>query len=241
MSWSLTTVLSLLEIIGINIVLSGDNAVVVSMAIHRLAPQHRRPALVFGMGGAMALQIFATLVVSWLFHIPLLLCAGGLALSWIALRLLRDETQDETGTPPPGSLGHAVWTIIVANCVMSLDNVLAVASIGHGRPVLIVVGLGVSIVLTLTSSVFIAQWMNRYPFLVTLGAGILAWTGGRMIATDAVVSHAFAIQLGVDLKDGPLWFTLSVAMTAFVLLASRHTKQKTPVSAQAGTDNPYLS
>jgi Mg2+-importing ATPase len=227
----------LLQIIGVNIVLSGDNAVVVAMAVRRLAPQHQRLALVFGAGGSMALQILATLIVSQLFRLPLLLCAGGVALSWIALRLLQDETQDENGTPPPESLGHAVWTIITANCVMSLDNVLAIASIGHGRPVLIVVGLGISIVLTLTSSVLIADWMNRYPFLVTLGGGVLAWTSGRMIATDTVVSHAIISRLGVDLKDGPLWFALSVVMTVLVLFAARKGKQGTSVPEHTETEN----
>lgn len=221
MNLSLTTVVSLLYIIGVNIVLSGDNAVVVAMAVHRLAPQHRRPALIFGVGGSVALQILATLVVARLFRIPLLLCAGGLALSWIALRLLQEETQEEHRIAPPESLRHAAWTIITANCVMSLDNVLAVASIGQGRPELIVVGLGVSMVLTLTGSVLIAELMNRYPLLVTLGAGLLAWTGGRMIAADVVVSQTVALEFGVNLKDGPLWFVVSLMTTAFVLVASR--------------------
>jgi YjbE family integral membrane protein len=221
MSESLTTVISLLEIIGINVVLSGDNAVVVAMAAHRLTPHHRQQALVLGVGGAMVLQILATLIVSWLFRIPLLLCAGGVCLSWMALRLLQEEEQERNHTAPPETLGHAVWTIIAANCIMSLDNVLAVASIGHGKPVLIVAGLGVSIVLTLTSSVLIADWMNRYPFLVKLGAGILAWTGGRMIATDAVIAHAIAGEFGINLQDGPLWFATSLVTTASVFFASR--------------------
>ena len=221
MTWSLPTVVSLLEIIGINIILSGDNAVLVAMAVRRLTPHHRRPALAFGVGGAMVLQILATLIMSRLFRLPLLLCAGGLCLSWIALRLLREEAQEENETPPSASLGHAVWTIIVANCIMSLDNVLAIASIGHGRPALIVAGLGVSIVLTLTCSILIAEWMNRYPFLAILGAGFLAWTGGRMIATDAMVSQAVAVEFGVDLKNGPLWFVASLVAISFVFIASR--------------------
>jgi predicted tellurium resistance membrane protein TerC len=104
---------------------------------------------------------------------------------------------------------------------MSLDNVLAIASIAQGRSGLIIIGLGVSIILILTSSVYIAKWMVRYPFLMTLGAGILAWTGGRMIATDSVVHQAVWLEFGVDLKDGRLWFLLSVVTTVFVLLTAR--------------------
>jgi YjbE family integral membrane protein len=241
MTWVLPAVVPLLEIIGINLVLSGDNAVVVALAVRHLLPQHRRPAVVLGMGGAMVLQILATLMVSWLFRLPLVLCAGGLCLSWIALRVLREERRDKKGLPQPEGLGHAVWTILVANCVMSLDNVLAIASIGHGQPEVIVMGLGVSILLTLTSSIILAAWMTRYPFLVILGAGILAWTSGRMITTDAVVSQSLTSQLGVDLKDGPLWYALSLVMTALVLVAARKGKRERVVTEHASMAVPMAS
>ena len=104
---------------------------------------------------------------------------------------------------------------------MSLDNVLAVASVGRGQPQLIALGLVVSIALILTASVFIAEFMDRYPFLVTVGAGILAWTAGRMVATDAVIDRAVWSAFGTDLQGGPWGVLLSVAMTAFVLVTSR--------------------
>jgi YjbE family integral membrane protein len=221
MSWHLAATLPLLEIIGINIVLSGDNAVLVAMAIHHLPLSQRRSALVFGVGGAIVVRILATLVVSQLFQIPLLLCIGGLLLSWIALRLLRDEEQKTPEPPPVETLGHAVRTVIMADCLMSLDNVLAVASVGWEHPALVAFGLLMSIALVMTSSVLIVELMNRYPFLVTMGAGILAWTGGRMIATDTVIHQAVWSEFGTDLKDGPWWFLLSIVMMAVVLTASR--------------------
>jgi len=217
----LATGLSVLQIIGINAVLSGDNAVLVALAIRRLPQSQRRPALVLGIGGAIGLQILATLVVAQLFAIPLLLCGGGLLLSWIALKLLREEEQEPSSLPTAKNLAQAIWTIIVANCLMSLDNVLAVASIGRGQPQLIALGLVVSIALILTASVFIAEFMDRYPFLVTVGAGILAWTAGRMVATDAVIDRAVWSAFGTDLQGGPWGVLLSVAMTAFVLVTSR--------------------
>ena len=111
----LATGLSVLHIIGINAVLSGDNAVLVALAIRRLPQSQRRPALVLGIGGAIGLQILATLVVAQLFAIPLLLCGGGLLLSWIALKLLREEEQELSSLPTAKNLAQAIWTIIVAN------------------------------------------------------------------------------------------------------------------------------
>lgn len=209
--------LPLLEIIAINIVLSGDNAVVVALAVRRLPLPQRQPALLLGVGGAVLLQVLATLGVARLFQIPLLLAGGGLLLSWMAMQLLREEGGSTAQLPTATTLRRAVCTIITANSLTSLDNVLAVASIGREHPAFIACGLVVSTTLMITLSVRIAEWMNRYPFLVTVGASILAWTGGRMVATDAIVGRAVLAEFGTELKDRPWGFLLAAGMTAGVL------------------------
>ncbi len=202
MSWNAVYLLPLLEIIGVNVVLSGDNAVLVAMAVHRLPPRQRRPALALGAAGAIVLHIATTLVVTQLLRIPLLLCAGGLLLAWIALKLLQEEHEEAPRVHAAENLGHAVRTIIAADFIMSLDNMLAVAGVGQGHPGLIVFGLLFSVSLIMRGSLFISTLMNRYPFFVTIGAGILAWTAGHMMATDTVIDHAVWAHWGVDLKNG---------------------------------------
>jgi YjbE family integral membrane protein len=210
-------ILSLLQIMGTNIMLSGDNAVLVSMAVHRLPPHQRCTALLMGLSGSILLQILATLVVAQLLAIPLLLCVGGMLLCGVALNLLKEDEEEGPQVYAAERMGHAVWTILVANLLMSLDNVLAVASIGQGQPGLILFGLLFSIVVLITGSLFIADLMTKYPILVTLGAGILAWTAGRMIGADTVVRQVAWAHLGADLQTGPLRFVLSALTTAVVM------------------------
>ena len=205
MDWS-QYLLPLLQIIGINIVLSGDNAVVIAIAAHHLPQQHRRKAFVFGSGGAIVVRVVATVVMAYLLNVPLLLLVGGLMLTWIALKLLLEEEDAARHVGQAENLMHAIKTIIVADIIMSLDNMLAVAgashsSVGEGMEreanALIVFGLLVSIGIIMTCSALIAGLMDRYPILVTLGAGILAWTAGRMMVEDNMVeqwlahAHAF--------------------------------------------------
>jgi len=175
-TWSLSSVLLLLGIIGVNLVVSGDNALLVAMAVHRLPAHQRRPAVALGAAGAIVLHILAALAVTELLSVPLLLAGGGLMLLWIALKLLQEGEGTGHEVHVSEGLGHAVRTIIAADFVMSLDNTLAVAGVGRGHPGLIVLGLLVSISMIMTSSLFISELMNRYPFLLTVGASILAWT-----------------------------------------------------------------
>jgi len=216
-NWNSSDILWLLRIIGTNIVLSGDNAVLVGLAVHRLPPHQRRSALVLGLSGSFVLQVLATLAVAQLLTIPLLLCVGGMLLCSIAMDLLKEN---EDGTPQfqtAKHLGHAVWIILVANLLMSLDNVLAVASVGQGQPTLILLGLLLSNGMLAVGSLFLSDLMNRYPFLITLGAGSLAWTAGRMIGTDVVIRQLVWVHLGADLQRGPLRFLMSALTTAVVM------------------------
>ena len=207
----------MLQIIGTNVVLSGDNAVLVAMAVHRLPAHQRRPALVIGLSGAVLLQILATTMVARLLTVPLLLSIGGFLLCGVALKLLREEKEElAPQAAPVGRLGHAVWTILMANLIMSLDNVLAVAGVGLAYPQLIVFGLLLSIVLLITGSLFISELMNKYPMLVTLGAGILAWTAGRMIGSDVMIQRVVWVKMGADLQQGPFPLLLPTGTTIIV-------------------------
>jgi YjbE family integral membrane protein len=215
--WNSSNILWLLKIIGTNIVLSGDNAVLVGMAVHRLPQHQRRSALVLGLSGSFILQVLATLAVARLLAIPFLLCVGGMLLCSIALDLLKEDSESVPQFQTAKHLGHAVWIILVANLLMSLDNILAVASVGQGQPGLILCGLLASNALLIVGSLFISELMNKYPILVTLGAGSLAWTAGRMIGTDVVVRQLVWVHLGADLQTGPLRFLLCALTTAVVI------------------------
>lgn len=193
--WSFIT--SVLQIVLIDIVLSGDNAVVIAMASHRLPLSQRRLAIFFGAGGAIGLRVLFTWIVTLLLNAPLLRFSGGLILVWISIKLF---LQEETGTEEQGhaarqagSLLLAVWAIIVADFVMSLDNMLAVGGASGGDWRLILFGLLLSIIIIMTCSVIIAELMNRFPILVAIGAGIIALTAGEMIVRDGTAAR-FVLQ-----------------------------------------------
>lgn len=225
MDWS-QYLLPLLQIIGINIVLSGDNAVVIAIAAHHLPQQHRRKAFIFGAGGAIAVRVVATVVMAYLLKVPLLLLIGGLLLTVIALKLLLEEEDAARHVGQAENLMHAIKTIIVADIIMSLDNMLAVAgashsSVGDGMEreanALIVFGLLVSIVIIMTCSALIATLMDRYPILVALGAGILAWTAGRMMVDDRAVEHWIGQAKAFN-------FAIPALVTVVVVASPRWTK-----------------
>jgi YjbE family integral membrane protein len=186
-SWHFLT--KILQIIVIDTVLSGDNAVVIALASHRLPRPQRRLAILFGAVGAIALRILFTFVLSELLDIPLLQFGGGLLLLWIAIKLVQEEESEEQKIREAGTLLQAIGTIIVADLVMSLDNMLAVAGAARQELLLIMIGLFVSIAIIMTCSTLIADLMNRLPVLVTAGAAVLAWTAGDMMLDDRKTSQ----------------------------------------------------
>lgn len=184
--------LAILKIIAIDIVLSGDNAVVIAMAAHKLPAYQRRRAIVWGGGIAIVMRILFTLIMAFLLMIPGLRFIGGMVLVGIACKLLRDE-EEQAITPDNAdkSTLAAIRMIFVADFVMSLDNMLAVAGASHGDWKLLLMGLLVSIAIIMTCSAWIARLMNRYHGIVTLGAAILAFTAGEMMIGDREVAHYF--------------------------------------------------
>jgi len=187
---------AVLTIVLFDLLLSGDNAVVIGMAARRLSPENRRKAILLGGAGAIGLRILFTASATLLLGIPLLEAVGGLLLLWIAYRLLRPENHAaEVGEA--GSLGEAVRTIVLADVVMSLDNILAVGGAAHGDIRLLLFGLLLSIPIILFGSSLVARLLGRVPALVYVGAVILVYTAVEMFFEDQVIRafhHAGRIE-----------------------------------------------
>jgi len=177
----------LLKIIWINIILSGDNAVVIALAARSLPPAQRKKAVLFGSGAAVVLLIVLTVVAVQLLALPYLQIVGGLLLLWIGTQLLGDGDDGEGESKEYGSLMAAVRTILIADLVMSLDNVIAVAAAAKGSMLLLILGLAISIPLVIFGSTLMIRLMERYPVVVTFGAGLIGWVGGETIISDNVL------------------------------------------------------
>lgn len=178
---------ALLEIMLINIVLSGDNAVVIAMAARNLPPHHQKQAILWGSGGAIVLRVLLTVVAVELLKVPYLQFLGGLLLVWIAVQLLVEEQGEEDIGHKHSGLFGAVKTILIADVVMSLDNTLAIAGVAKGDWTLLIVGLGLSIPLIVAGSTLIMRVMERFPVVVYIGAALIAWTAGEMMDSDKAV------------------------------------------------------
>ncbi len=181
--------IGLVKIIWINIILSGDNAVVIALAARSLPPEQQSKAVFFGSGAAVVLRIALTVVAAKLLAMPYLQIVGGLLLLWIGVQLLGEEEDGEA--KQHGSLMAAVRTILIADLVMSLDNVIAVAAAAKGSMVLLVLGLAISIPLVIFGSTLMIKLMERFPIIVMLGAALIGWVGGETIASDVALKASF--------------------------------------------------
>jgi YjbE family integral membrane protein len=180
--------IALIQIIGVNIVLSGDNAVVIALAARGLPAHQQGRAVAWGSGAAVVMRILLTLVAVELLRLPYLKLVGAALLLWIAIQLLMpdDEHGDHDGAG--SSMAAAIKTILLADLVMSLDNVIAVAAAAKGNTVLLVVGLAISIPLVVFASRVLLTVMDRWPVIITLGAGLLGWVAGEMAVSDPGVA-----------------------------------------------------
>ena len=185
----------LLQIIWINIILSGDNAVVIAMACRGLPPDKQRLGTILGAGVAIVLRIVFTVLVVTLLETPYLKIAGGLLLLWIAVKLVGGEEEADSGVKETSKLWHAVRTVAIADAVMSLDNVLAIAAIAKDSTVLLIVGLAISIPLIVVGATLIITLLDRFPILVWAGAGLLGWVAGEMIVTDPAIVSRLGLTL----------------------------------------------
>jgi YjbE family integral membrane protein len=172
------------QIILIDIVLSGDNAVVIALACRNLTPEQRKAGIFWGVAGAIGLRVVLTVFAAMVMGLPWLKLVGGVLLIWIAVKLMLPEEEEGHDIQASTHLWGAVKTIIVADFVMSLDNVIAVAGAAHGSLALLLFGLAVSIPLIVWSSQLILHWMERWPVIILLGAGLLGYVAGQMIFSD---------------------------------------------------------
>ena len=201
--------LGLMKIIWINIILSGDNAVVIALAARSLPPEQQRKAIMFGSGAAVVLRIVLTVVAAKLLALSYLQIIGGVLLLWIGAQLLADDEEGEGEASEHGNLMTAVRTILIADLVMSLDNVIAVAAAAKGDETLLIIGLAISIPLVVFGSTLMIKLMERYPVIILLGAALIGWVGGETIASDV------ALQ---DFANENHWFHTACAAAGAVIV-----------------------
>jgi len=194
--------LSGLSIVLIDLLLAGDNALVIALAVRSLPQRERRIGIIGGAGVAVILRVALTSVAARLLEIEYLQIAGGLLILWIALKVLIDASTPPDRTPAPKRFWQAIWYIVVADLTMSTDNVLAIAGASKGNLWLIAFGLAVSIPFIVLSSTLLSKLMDRFPALLYLGAGILGKVGGDMILTDPIVERLWnpgdMVRYGVE-------------------------------------------
>lgn len=198
--------LQVLQIIGIDIILSGDNAVVIALACRSLPAEKRRLGIILGVAAAIVLRVIFTLGLQYVIGWPWLMVAGGFLLLWIAIQLLIESDDDEKVIADNKSLIGAVRTIALADVVMSLDNVLAIAGAAHGQPGLILFGLLLSIPLIMFGATLIIGLLTRYPILVWAGAALLGWIAGELIVSERMmipyyISWVQSLGISVDMTS----------------------------------------
>lgn len=212
------------SVILIDIILGGDNAVVIALASRNLPPQQQKQAVLWGTVGAIAIRVALTIVAVSLLKIPFLKLIGGLLLIWIAVKLLTDEKEDHCDVANADCLMAAIKTIIFADLVMSLDNVLALAAVTKGNISLLLFGLALSVPLIMWGSKLILHLMERYPIIITLGAALLGYTAGEMIVADAHVGQVLHGGLEFLHTGIPLITTIGVVLVGRLVKASRRVK-----------------
>jgi YjbE family integral membrane protein len=208
---------ALLAIILIDLVLAGDNAIVIALAARNL-PQHlQRKAIVWGTVGAIVVRSAMTIGVVWLLKIPGLMLVGGLALLWIAYKLtFNDDGGDEHGGSGATTFWGAMKTIVIADAVMGIDNVLGVAGAAHGSFDLVVIGLLVSIPIVVFGSTLVLKLVERFPSIMYIGAAVLAFTAGKMIVNEKVLAQFFK---GPDASHLVAYWSVCVLAIVGVLAA----------------------
>src|SRR5882724_2965821 len=191
--------LGLAKIIGVNVILSGDNAVVIALAARSLPPQQQKKAVFWGAGAAVILRILLTIFAVALLTLPWLKLVGSLLLFWIGTKLLIPEEGDDD-IKASDQLLAAIKTILIADLVMSLDNVIAVAAAAGGSYALLILGLAISIPLVVFGATLLIKLMERFPVIITAGAGLIGWVAGEMLVADLALKSWFG-ALGVQYKD----------------------------------------
>ena len=225
MDWFTGEMLSaLFMIIVIDLVLAGDNAIVIGMAARNLPKEQQKKAVIWGTVGAVVIRAVATLAVVWLLAIPGLLLVGGLFLVWIALKLLTEE-KNHDNVKAGTTLSAAIRTIVIADAVMGIDNILAVAGAAHGSFALVVVGLAISVPVMVWGSTLVLKLIEKYPATMYIGAAVLAFTAAKMIVDEGFVK-AF-------IGEGFLKWTIVAVIVIIVMAAGMAVKKERAKKAAA--------
>jgi YjbE family integral membrane protein len=234
----------LAKIIGVNIILSGDNAVVIALAARSLPPKQQKLAIFWGAGAAIVLRIVLTLFAVALLSLPWLKLVGSVLLFWIGIKLLVPEDDDED-VPASEHLLTAIKTILIADLVMSLDNVIAVAAAAQGSVILLVLGLAISIPLVIFGATLLVKAMERFPVIITIGAGLIGWVAGEMLISDSAL-QPWLTGYGITYAGDPLkpyysglnleWISGIVGIVIVVVvgkwIASRSAAQESTAKAE---------
>lgn len=230
---------ALLAIILIDLVLAGDNAIVIALAARNLPKDLQKKAIVWGTVGAIGVRTLMTLVVVWLLKIPGLMLVGGLGLLWIAYKLIADQNDGE-GEHGPGATTFwgAMKTIVVADALMGIDNVLGVAGAAHGAMDLVVIGLLISVPIVVFGSTVVLKLVDRFPSIMYIGAAVLAFTAGSMVVNEPVLSSVFGTK---EAPESVLrWAVIALSIVGVLgaaWLATRGRVRK-PAPAHAPSDAP---
>ncbi len=223
--------IGLFNIILINILLSGDNAVVIALAARNLPPRERKLAILYGSGAAVVLRIVLTVVAAKLLELPFLQIIGGVLLLWIGVQLLAEDDDGDDGEAKEHSnLRSAIITILIADLVMSLDNVIGVAAAAKGSMILLVLGLAISIPLIVFSSNLMMTLMARFPLIITLGAALIGWVSGEAVIHDSAI-HDWVTETPI------LSYAVPALCAVFVVVVGKYLQSKSSSDNQPVSDN----
>ncbi|HEY3077697.1 MAG TPA: TerC family protein [Burkholderiales bacterium] len=214
---------ALAAIIVIDLVLAGDNAIVIALAARNLPKELQRRAVVWGALGAVLVRASLTVGVLWLLQIPGLMLGGGVLLVWIAYRLLTSDDSGRSDIAPATGFWSAMRTIVIADAVMGLDNVLGVAGAANGSVALVVAGLLISIPIVVWGSTLIMHWIERFPALLYAGGAVLAWTAAKMIVSEPLVDDALAAR---SVARGAIYATVISGVLALAALRNRKAQKE---------------
>jgi len=217
----------LLTVIAIDLVLAGDNAILIGLAARKLPVHQQKKVILWGAVGAIIIRTIATLAVVWLLEIPGLHLVGGLLLVIIAYKLLVDDDKHDD-IKAGESFWAAIRTIIIADALMGLDNVLAVAGAAHGDILLVILGLLVSVPVVMWGSTLILKWIERFPVIITIGSGILAWTASKMIVGEPYLNEFFTNSF---IKYG-----FEIVVIAGVIIAGKLKENKVVLTKSASDE-----
>ena len=240
----------LLKIIGVYIILSGDNAVVIALAARSLPARQQKQAIIWGAGAAIVLRIVLTLFAVALLSLPWLKLVGSLLLFWIGIKLLIPEDEDPN-IKAHDHLMSAIRTILIADLVMSLDNVIAVAAAAGGSVTLLVLGLAISIPLVIFGATLLVTLMDRFPVIITIGAGLIGWVAGEMLVADGALKSwleplgvvynkdgsPYVAGLSLEVISGLIGVAIVVALGMWLAKKKEKETKTAPPAVESGRSN----